>query len=143
MPHSYTKIWIHAVFGTKNREQLIVPNIKNQVHEIIVAELKGLGCSLLAINGMPDHVHLLFLMNPQKTIADIMKQIKGAGSHHINQQGLISGKFAWQTGYGAFSVSESGVEQVRQYIKNQEQHHRKMTFQEEYGRFLALHGLGP
>ena len=68
MAHSYVKIWIHAVFGTKYRENIIVPSIKNQVHQIIVNELKGLDCSLLAINGMPDHVHTLFLLNSQKNI---------------------------------------------------------------------------
>lgn len=141
MPHSFVKIWIHAVFGTKYRENLIVPTVKKQVHQIIVDEINGLDCSLLAINGMPDHVHILFLMNAQKSIADIMKQIKGGSSFQINQQELIKGKFAWQVGYGAFSVSESGIEKVKDYIKNQEAHHRKLSFQEEYGCFLELHGF--
>jgi len=139
--HSYVKIWVHAVFGTKYRESLIVHKIKKQVHQIIVNEIKGLDCTLLAINGMPDHVHILFLMNAQKSIADIMKQIKGGSSYQINQQDLMTGKFAWQVGYGAFSVSESGIEKVKDYIKNQEIHHQKLTFQEEYERFLELHGF--
>ncbi|PIY11172.1 MAG: transposase [Flexibacter sp. CG_4_10_14_3_um_filter_32_15] len=141
MAHSYVKIWIHAVFGTKYRENIIVPSIKNQVHQIIVNELKGLDCSLLAINGMPDHVHTLFLLNSQKNISEVMKQIKGGTSYQINQQDLIKGKFAWQVGYGAFSVSESGIEKVKEYIKNQEIHHQQMTFQEEYEHFIKLHGL--
>ncbi len=141
MAHSYVKIWVHAILGTKYRKPLIAPAIKKQVHQIIVEEVKGLGCPLLAINGMPDHVHLLFLMNAQKSIADTMKQIKGGSSHLINQQDLGADKFAWQVGYGAFSVSESGIMKVKQYIKNQEVHHQKLTFQVEYERFLALHGL--
>lgn len=143
MPHSYTKIWIHAVFGTKNREPLIVASVKAEIHALLRQQVEEMDCKLLAINGMPDHVHLLFLLNPQKSIADIIKQIKGASSHQINQTGLVDGRFAWQTGYGAFSVSESGVEQVQQYIKNQEQHHAKMTFEQEYQRFLKLHALSP
>ena len=141
MAHSYVKIWIHAVFGTKNREHSIVPTIKKQVHQIIVDELNGLNCSLLAINGMPDHVHILFLLNSQKNIAEVMKQLKGGSSYQINQQDLIKYKFAWQVGYGAFSVSESGIEKVKEYIKNQEIHHQKLTFQEEYERLIALHHL--
>jgi putative transposase len=141
MAHSYVKIWIHVVFGTKYRENLIVPTIKKEVHQIIIDEVNGLDCSLMAINGMPDHVHILFLMNAQKSIADIMKQIKGGSSYQINQKDLMTGKFAWQIGYGAFSVSESGIEKVKDYIKNQEIHHQKQTFQEEYERFLELHGF--
>jgi REP element-mobilizing transposase RayT len=141
MAHSYVRIWIHAVFGTKYREELIAPSIKQQVYQIIIDEVKGLDCSLLAINGMPDHVHILFLMNSQKSIADIMHQIKGGSSYQINQQGLVTGKFAWQVGYGAFSVSESGIEGVKTYIKKQEIHHRILSFKEEYERFLDLHGF--
>jgi len=90
---------------------------------------------------MPDHIHCLFLQNPQKTIADILKQIKGASSHFINQQDLINDKFAWQTGYGAFSVSESGTGKVFEYIANQKQHHQKRTFQSEYEELIKRHKL--
>jgi putative transposase len=141
MPHSYVKIWVHAILGTKYREPLITPNIQPTVYQLIIQELEKLDCKLLAINGMPDHVHILFLMNAQKSIADIMKQIKGGSSYQINQQDLTRDKFSWQVGYGAFSVSESGIEKVKAYIKNQEAHHQKLTFQEEYSRFVALHGF--
>ncbi len=90
------------------------------------------------INGMPDHIHCLFLLNPQKSIAEVIKQIKGSSSHFINQNNLISEKFAWQTGYAAYSVSESVVDKVFQYIKNQKHHHTKKTFQEEYNEFIDL-----
>jgi REP element-mobilizing transposase RayT len=141
MAHAYVKIWIHAVFGTKYREPLITPEIQKQVYRLIADELEALGCKLLAINGIPDHVHVLFLLNSQKSIAEVMKQIKGGSSYQINQQALTPNRFAWQTGYGAFSVSESGVAQVQQYIARQQEHHRQMPFHEEYERFLALHGL--
>lgn len=90
---------------------------------------------------MPDHLHCLFLLSPQKSIAEVIKQIKGSGSHFINQNNLIPEKFAWQTGYAAYSVSESAVDRVFQYIKNQKQHHQKKSFQQEYDEFLKLYGL--
>ena len=99
------------------------------------------GCPVRIINGMPDHVHCLFLLNPQKSISQIIKQVKGSSSHFINGQDLMPEKFAWQTGYAAYSVSKSAIEKVFQYIKNQKQHHAKTIFQQEYEAFLKLYGL--
>ena len=90
---------------------------------------------------MPDHIHVLFLQNPQKTISDIVKQIKGSSSHFINGEELILEKFAWQTGYAAFSVSESQLDAAYNYIKNQKQHHLKKNGQDEFDDFVKLHGL--
>ena len=104
MAHSYNKIWIHAVFSTKNRLPLIVPVTETKIYNNFKEQLTELGCKTSIINGMPNHVHLLFLQNPAKSISDILKQIKGSTSHWINEQNLIAAKFAWQTGYGAFSV---------------------------------------
>jgi len=99
-----------------------------------------MGCPVRIINGMPDHVHCLFLLNAQKSIAEVIKQIKGSSSHWVNEQDLISEKFAWQTGYGAYSVSESQLEKVFQYISNQKVHHAKTTFSKEYDEFIKVHG---
>jgi len=90
---------------------------------------------------MPDHIHCLFLLNPEKSIAEVIKQIKGSSSHFINQYNLIADKFAWQTGYAAFSVSESGVKSVSDYITHQKEHHQKKTFQQEIEEFLKLYGF--
>ena len=90
---------------------------------------------------MPDHIHCLFLLNSKKSIADIIKQIKGSSSHFINQENLISEKFAWQTGYAAFSVSESAVRKVHEYIKGQKLHHQKHSFQSEYEELIKLHNI--
>jgi len=90
---------------------------------------------------MPDHIHCLFLLNPTKSIAEIIKQIKGTSSHYVNQNNLIAEKFAWQTGYAAYSVSESGVDKVYEYIKNQKKRHQKKTFEQEYDNFIKLHGF--
>jgi REP element-mobilizing transposase RayT len=141
MSHSYNKIWLHAVWATKYRAPILAHKIENQVYEYIAEQLREQGCPVSIINGMPDHIHCLFLMTPKKSIADIIKQIKGSSSHFINTNNLTPQKFGWQTGYGAFSVSQSGVERVFRYIKNQKQHHRKKSFEQEYNSFLALYEL--
>lgn len=141
MPHSFNKVWIHAVWATKNRGELIDFSIERQVYEYIRQELIELGCPVRIINGMPDHIHALFLLNPQKSIADVIKQIKGSSSHSINGENLMIEKFAWQTGYAAYSVIESQLEAVYNYIKNQKQHHLKKNSQDEYDEFIKLHGL--
>ena len=91
-------------------------------------QLIELGCLVRIINGMQDHVHLLFLLNPQKALTDVLKQVKGNTSHWINEQDLIKEKFAWQNGYAAYSVSESQLGKVYNYILNQKQHHKMKTF---------------
>jgi REP element-mobilizing transposase RayT len=90
---------------------------------------------------MPDHMHCLFLLNPQKALADILKQVKGSSSYWVNENDLIKEKFLWQTGYAAYSVSESNLERVYQYTAAQKQHHQKKTFQQEFDEFINLHGL--
>jgi len=141
MPHSFNKIWIHAIWATKERVPLISTAIEKSVHKFISGQLREQGCPVRIINGMPDHVHCLFLLSPQKSITEVIKQIKGSSSHYINQNNLIAEKFAWQTGYAAYSVSESVVEKVFYYIKNQKEHHQKKSFQEEYDAFIKLYGL--
>lgn len=141
MPHSFNKIWIHAIWSTKERSPLINLSVEQKVYQFISEELREQGCPVRIINGMPDHIHCLFLLNPKKSIAEIIKQIKVSSSHFINQNDLIAAKFAWQTGYAAYSVSESVVNKVFQYIHNQKAHHAKKTFQQEYDEFIKLYGL--
>lgn len=141
MSHSLPKLWIHSIFGTKNRMPLINKNIVNQVHNFIKTELEEVNCTVRIINGTSDHIHILFLLSRDYSISEIMKKIKGSSSHWINQQDFINSKFSWQVGYGAFSVSESNISKVEIYIKNQEEHHRKMSFKEEYDRFMTQHGI--
>ena len=141
MSQSFTKLWIHVIWATKNRQELIDFSIEKKMYDFIWQELTELGCPVRIINGMPDHVHVLFLQNPQKTISDIVKQIKGSSSHFINREELILEKFAWQTGYAAFSVSESQLNAVYNYIKNQKEHHLKKNGQDEFDEFIKLHGL--
>ncbi|MET3028864.1 IS200/IS605 family transposase [Flavobacterium sp. UW10123] len=141
MSQSFTKLWIHVIWATKNRQELIDFSIEKNLYDYIWQELTELGCPVRIINGMPDHVHVLFLQNPQKTITDIVKQIKGSSSHFMNRGEFILEKFAWQTGFGAFSVSESQLNAVYNYIKNQKQHHLKKNGQDEFDEFVKLHGL--
>ncbi|MFK7948048.1 MAG: IS200/IS605 family transposase [Saprospiraceae bacterium] len=141
MAHSLSKNWLHIVFSTKYRKSLIAFEIEKQVYNIIREEVKSIGCYLDRINGMPDHIHLLLLLHPSKSLADAMKQIKGASSYQINQNDLIKDKFGWQKGYGAFAVSESQLSKVRRYIDRQKQHHKAMGFEKEVKGFLKLHGL--
>jgi len=141
MPHSFNKIWIHAIWATKERVPIIKSTVESKIHQFISDQLRDQGCPIRIINGMPDHIHCLFLLNPTKSIAEIIKQIKGTSSHYVNQNNLIAEKFAWQTGYAAYSVSESGVDKVFEYIKNQKKRHQKKTFEQEYDEFIKLHGF--
>lgn len=141
MSHSLYKIWIHAVWATKERSPYLKPEIEQQVFDQLRKQLRELGCPVRIINGMPDHVHCLFLLNQKKSLADVIKQIKGSSSYFINQQNLIPEKFSWQVGYAAFSVSESVVDRVFHYIKNQKIHHQNKTFKQEHDEFLKICNL--
>ncbi|MFN0213658.1 MAG: IS200/IS605 family transposase [Saprospiraceae bacterium] len=141
MSHSKIKIWIHAILGVKYREAVISPEIEEAVHGFIRQEFSKCNCFLDSLNGTADHIHAQFLLNSDLTIRQVMKQVKGASSHSINQSKLLKHKFAWQVGFGAFSTSESQVATLRGYIGKQKEHHKKMTFEEEYQKFIKLHGL--
>ncbi len=142
MSHSLTKIWIHVIFGTKNFEPIINTRFENKLHLHLKEHLENdFDCQVRCINGFENHIHILFLLNPNYALKDILKNIKGESSHWINQEDFTKMKFAWQTGYGAFSVSESIVDKVEKYIHNQKEHHRKKSFQEEYKEFMQKHSL--
>ena len=141
MSHSKVKIWIHGILGVKNRENLINNKIENKVHNFIKKQFIDLGCYVEEINGTTDHVHVIFLLNPQRTVSEIFKQVKGAVSHEINSTNLIKERFSWQVGYGGFSISESKVDESKSYVLKQKQHHKKMTFKEEYDKFMKLYGI--
>jgi putative transposase len=141
MPHSYYKLWIHAVWATKERASLIHAPIENKIYDYMRKQYVSFGCPVRIINGMPDHVHSLFLANASKPLNEVFHQVKGSTSHWVNDQNLIKEKFTWQTGLAAFSVSESVLEKVYLYILNQKKHHRKKSFQEEYEELIQLHKI--
>lgn len=142
MSHSLTKIWIHGIWRTKDRISLIKSDYEKQLYDHIKDKLENeLGCKVRIINGTEDHIHVLFLLNPNYSIKDIFQRMKGDSSHWINKNDFTKNKFVWQMGYGGFSVSESIVKEVERYIKNQKEHHKKVTFQQEYELFMQKYGL--
>jgi REP element-mobilizing transposase RayT len=143
MSHSLTKIWIHGIFGTKNKNSLISLNYESKLYSYIKNKLENdLKCKVKIINGTSDHVHILFLLNSNLSVKQIFHDIKGASSHWVNQNDFIKHKFAWQIGYAAYSVSESQLSNVEKYIHMQKEHHKKTTFEIEYNRFLQKYDLG-
>jgi REP element-mobilizing transposase RayT len=141
MSQPKTKIWIHAILSTKDRLPLIHPDFENKVYDFIKDELTNLGCTVELINGSAEHIHVIFLLNPQKSLTDIILEILNTSSETINKNFFTSGSFAWQTDFAAYSVSESQLTKLTEYIKNQKEHHKKQTFMQEYSEFLRLHGL--
>ena len=136
MGNAYTQIHIQAVFAVQNRDCIIGKAWKSDLYKYITGIIQNHNHKVLAINGMPDHVHVFFGMRPTQSLSDLMQDIKGDSSKWINQRGFVKGKFSWQEGYGAFSYSKSHVDSVIDYIKNQEEHHRKKSFIEEYHTLL-------
>lgn len=142
MSHSLLKIWIHGILGTKNQMPLISDGFESQLYEHIKIKLENeLDCKLRIINGNSSHIHVLFLLTANYSIKDIIKNIKGETSHWINLSDFTKNKFAWQTGYGAFSVSESMVKEVEKYIANQKEHHKRISYQEEIDLFIKKYFL--
>lgn len=137
MPNTYTQIYIQIVFAVKGRQNLISPKNREELHKYITGIVQNRGHKLLAIFCMPDHVHVLIGLKPSQSISNIAKDIKAGSSGFINEKKWVMGKFNWQEGYGAFSYSKNQVDSVVKYILNQEEHHRKKTFKEEYLEFLA------
>ncbi len=136
MANTYTQVHIHAIFSVQNRECIIKQSWKEELYRYLTGIIQNNGHKLLAINGMPDHIHVFFGMRPTQSLSNLMQDIKGDSSKWINNKGLINSRFSWQEGYGAFSYNKSSVDCVIDYIKNQEVHHRKKTFTEEYHEFL-------
>jgi len=128
MAHSKCKNWIHLIFRTKNSEALISSKVEAYIHGQLKHQLIKMKCPIDSINGMSDHIHILFLLHPQKSLSEVVKQLKGGSSYAINQSDKLSRKFAWSVGYAAYSVSESVVPIVRRYIRNQKEHHKKRSF---------------
>ena len=135
MANSYTQLYIHLVFAVKGRASLITKGHREELHKYITGIIKNNDCKLLAINSMPDHIHILLSLHPKIAISDLVRDIKSNSSAFIKEKGWSS-LFAWQEGFGAFSYSHSQIGDVIRYIENQVEHHTKRGFQEEYKEFL-------
>jgi REP element-mobilizing transposase RayT len=141
MAHTYTNILIHALFSTKDRQPWLQSEVRAEMFRYLGGAINELGGQSLLVNGPADHVHMLFAQPPTLCIADIMEKTKAASSGWMKKRWRDHPHFAWQPGYAAFSVSKSQMESARQYIENQEAHHRKVTFQEEVLAFLKKQGV--
>ena len=137
MANTYTQIYLHVVFAVKGRDNLISKNWKDELYKYITGIVTNEGQKLIAINGMPDHIHILIGLKPDKSLSDLVRDIKANSSRFINDKKWINGKFEWQAGFGAFSYSHSQLTNVINYIQNQEEHHKKKIFKEEYIEFLT------
>jgi REP element-mobilizing transposase RayT len=136
MPGTFHQIYIQIVFAVKGRENLISDAWKTELHQYIAGIVKGKEQKSIIVNGMADHIHVFAGLKPMMPVSDLARDIKNNSSHFINDQKLVRGKFAWQEGYGAFSYSHSHIGRVYDYILNQEQHHKKKNFKQEYLQFL-------
>ena len=142
MPQSLARVLIHIIFSTKNRAPWLKRHeLREAMNGYLVGALRNLDCSAIAVGAAEDHVHILCHLSRTLSIAGLLEEIKKTSSAWIKTQEPALGEFYWQSGYGAFSVSPSNVEQVEQYIANQEEHHRKVSFQEEFREFLKRHGV--
>jgi REP-associated tyrosine transposase len=136
MAGTFSQIYIQIVFAVKGRQNLIQKNWKDELHKYIAGIIKGKNQKSIIVNGMPDHIHAFVGLRPAMSISDLVRDIKNNSSNFINARGFVRGKFLWQDGFGAFSYSHSHIGKVYNYILNQERHHKKKTFKEEYFEFL-------
>lgn len=136
MANTYTQLYIHFVFAVKYRQAIIDEAWEDRLQKYITGIVQANGHKLLAINNMPDHLHLFVGLNPKQSISELMKLVKGDSSEFLNKEGFTQRKFYWQDGYGAFSNSRSQIDGVVKYILNQKKHHSKKTFREEYIEIL-------
>jgi len=141
MPQSLSSILVHLIFSTKDREPFITPAIEIELHPYMAQIFRTMKSPTLAINSVPDHVHVLFVLSRVITVADLLEEVKTETSKWIKTKGSAFRNFHWQRGYGAFSIGESQVEDVKRYINRQKEHHRQVTFQEEYREFLRVYGV--
>ena len=141
MPSAYTQNYYHTVFSTKHRVNLITPELEIRLYPFLGGILRDLRCTLLAVNGMPDHIHLLIRYRADLSHSEMLQQIKGRSSKWINETLPQSVHFAWQEGYGGFTVSKSVVPNVEAYIARQKEHHQRMDFKEEFLELLRIHNI--
>lgn len=141
MPQSLSQVYLHIVFSTKNRENLIKPEIEIQLHKYIAGILRNLDCQLIKIGGTQNHIHILNTFSRTISISKMLEFVKKDSSKWIKTQGSDYKNFYWQNGYGVFSVSQSIIETVKIYIENQKKHHKKKTFKEEYREFLNEYNI--
>jgi putative transposase len=141
MPDSYTNLLYHVVFSTKDRRPLIMPEYETQLYDYIGGIVRSVGGISLALNGTEDHIHLLTKLRPDRSLSDVLRDLKANATGWMHDVFPSLKNFSWQRGYGAFTVSQSNVEEVRNYTAEQKQHNRKTSFREEFIQFLQVNGV--
>jgi putative transposase len=141
MAHTFTSLLCHVIFSTKDRQQFLDADSRPRIFSYMGGILRAEGATALIVNGPEDHVHALIAMPPTQALSDVMRVLKTNSSRWVHEQWPQKSEFAWQAGYGAFSVSKSNAEEVRRYIDNQEEHHKEVSFQDEFRAFLRRHGI--
>ncbi len=136
MPNTYTQIHVQLVFAVRFRQALITKEYKSDLFKYMTGIIQHYEHKVLAINGVPDHIHILIGQRPTQALSELVQKVKANSSKWINEQRFVPGRFEWQSGFGAFSYSKSQVETVINYIRNQEEHHKHVRFLDEYQSFL-------
>ncbi len=141
MAHTHHQNIFHLVWSTKDRKPIIIDSLKSQMFAFIAGAFKTAGCNPIQIGGMPDHIHALVAIPPRCAVSDVVRDIKICSSKWAQQNFPVGKSFAWQGGFGSFTVSASQVENVRKYILNQDEHHKVRSYQDEFKKFLELYGV--
>ena len=141
MPQSFTKLYAHLVFSTKNRKPFMDEKIRPRLHGYLATVIRSIDSPYAVVGGVADHVHILFDMGKMHAPVEFVEQVKRESSKFVKTLGSKYGSFYWQRGYGMFSVSPTHLADVETYVRNQEEHHRKKTFQEEFREFLERYGI--
>ena len=141
MPQSFASIYIHLVFSTKNRAPVLTDAVREQLHKYFTAALNSIGCTLIAVNSVEDHVHILFSLSRTVTVGKATEHVKKTSSKWIKTKGAAFANFSWQRGYGAFAVSVSNTGAVCEYIAKQREHHKRISFENEFIGLLKRHKL--
>lgn len=138
MANTYSKLYVHIVFSVKGRHIQLKPENKEELHKYITGIIHKRQNKVMAINSMPDHIHIFISMRPDISVSEIVRDVKRTTTNFINEKKWLMGRFYWQEGFGAFTYAQSQIENVASYIMNQEKHHHKNTFKEEYIKLLKL-----
>jgi REP element-mobilizing transposase RayT len=141
MSQSLAKVYLHLIYSTRNRAPVLADAWRDELFQVLGGAANNLGCQSLIVGGVEDHVHLLFQLSRTITIAGAVGKIKSTSSAWVNQSGFLTDEFHWQAGYGAFSVSQSNVEAVREYIRRQREHHAKQSYQDEFREWLRRYEM--
>ena len=141
MSQSLAQLYVHLVFSTKHREHLIIPSVHPELYSYLGGILNNIECFPIQIGGMTDHMHILCCLSKKITLIKMIEEIKRSSSKWIKTKGASFNKFFWQDGYGAFSVGYTQIDDVTKYILNQNEHHKKVSFQDEYRNFLKKYNI--